>query len=474
MFASGRFARPAAGKTESGIEKRAMRKITWKPHGRQDEAQSGARIALRSAVYTVAFASALVVPRSAHALQPLDAFLARSEVTNPDVRVSVATARQREAEADRATGALLPSVQAQGTYTRNQYEVSFPASLVGGTGSLTILPQNQFDGSFTLTVPIVDVGAWDRRAAARATFDSSSADLSAIRLDVSRRVARAYYQLVANEAVFLSAQHSLLLSRDTAALTATKRAGGTASDLDVQRAKGDVARAQQDVATATLNVATGRRSLESLTGLTPEPATQFPADDLHEEAPLDAWLAASEHQPSVESAVAARRSAEDSACAAQSAWLPTLTGTAQERLTNAPSITLHNEYYLLQITAAWKVDATVPAEVRAQHAAAEVALARADATQRQIDDAIFDDWQEVRSSIDRARAARAQVEAASQAVSLARDRYEGGVATQLDVLQAQQDLFRADVTRIQADADLSYARASLRLDTARPIGDPHR
>ncbi len=38
------------------------------------------------------------------------------------------------------------------------------------------------------------------------------------------------------------------------------------------------------------------------------------------------------------------------------------------------------------------------------------------------------------------------------------DRYESGVATQLDVLQARQDAFSADVARIQADADLAYAR----------------
>jgi outer membrane protein TolC len=45
----------------------------------------------------------------------------------------------------------------------------------------------------------------------------------------------------------------------------------------------------------------------------------------------------------------------------------------------------------------------------------------------------------------------------------ARQRYQAGTATQLDLLQAQRDAFNADVARIQADADLVNARAQLRL-----------
>jgi outer membrane protein TolC len=413
----------------------------------------------------------LTVTHPAYALQPLDTFVARAMETNPELRAATATASQRDAEVDRATGALLPSFQAQGTYTRNQYEVAFPATLLGGTGTITILPQNQLDASLTLSVPLIDVGGWERRAAARATRDSSQADLTSTQLDVSRRVARAYFQLLGNEAVLLSAQRTLQLSKENAALTVTKRTGGTASELDVQRAKTDVARVEQDVTAAALNVVTARRSLETLSGVAPEPATTFPMDDLHEEAPLERWMASSERLPSVQSAMAAKRSAEASAGAANAAWLPTVSASAQERLTNAPSLTLHNEYYLLQLTAGWRIDATVPATVRAQRAAAAVAVAHADGTRRQVEDAIFQDWQQVRASIDRARSARAQVDAAQAAAGLARDRYDGGVATQLDVLQAQQDQFRADVARIQADSDLAYARASLRLDTAHPLGD---
>jgi outer membrane protein TolC len=109
-------------------------------------------------------------------------------------------------------------------------------------------------------------------------------------------------------------------------------------------------------------------------------------------------------------------------------------------------------------------------QARAQAAAAAGTRAREDKTRRQVEDAIFDAWQRVATSIDKSRSARSQVQSSASAAELARVRYVGGVATQLDVLQAQQDAFSADIARIQADADLAYARAELRLAAGRPLG----
>ena len=44
-----------------------------------------------------------------------------------------------------------------------------------------------------------------------------------------------------------------------------------------------------------------------------------------------------------------------------------------------------------------------------------------------------------------------------------------GAATQLDVTQAQRDAFLASASQIQADFDLAYARAALRLAAGVPI-----
>ena len=69
-----------------------------------------------------------------------------------------------------------PVATVRGTYTRNQYQstVSLPETSANGRvvlgrsgqaqlGTYTITPYDQLDGYFTLTVPLVDVGAWERR-----------------------------------------------------------------------------------------------------------------------------------------------------------------------------------------------------------------------------------------------------------------------------------------------------------------------
>ena len=52
---------------------------------------------------------------------------------------------------------------------------------------------------------------------------------------------------------------------------------------------------------------------------------------------------------------------------------------------------------------------------------------------------------------------------ANRAADLAQDRYAVGSATEFDVTQAQRDAFLANVSRLQADLDLTQSRILLRL-----------
>jgi outer membrane protein TolC len=434
----------------------------------------------RSLGAVVAFAACtLARAHLAFALQPVTEFLAHAKTWNPENRAAHATAAQRDAEVGISTGNLLPNVSATAFYTRNQFEVT-TGSLFGSTStmlagvtipSLIIQPQNQFDGNVILTVPLINVVNWDRRAAAVATLDGARADEANTALTVEKSILRDYYTLLGEEAVLLSstknldvAQHNLQLARD-------RKESGTGSELDVQRAVADRAKAEQNVTVARLGVTNTRRDLYSQTGVRPEPASVFPDDDLHEEPPLEIWMSGADKVPSVRSAEAGRAAADDASHAARTGWLPTVAASAEEKFTNATAFAGgHSAYYLLQLTANWKLDTTLGPQIRAQNAAASAARANEDRVRQMAADAVFRDWQQIRADIDSARSSHAQVVATALAASLAQDRYESGVATQLDVLQARQDAFSADVARIQADADLAYARVALRLDAGKLDG----
>ncbi len=410
--------------------------------------------------------------RPALALQPVTEFLVHARTWNPQNRAARATTAQRDAEEAISTGALLPNFSGSFMYTQNQYLVTTaalipPGSLPAGLSfpNTTIQPQNQVDGNLILNVPLINIYSWDRRKEAQATLEGARADEANSALTVERNVLRDYYTLLGDEAVLLSASKNLEVAQRHVKLARDKKESGTGSELDVQRALADQARAEQSVTAAQLGVTNTRRDLYTLSGVVAEPASAFPEDDLHEEGPLEKWTGKTNGVPSVESAQASRVTAEEGERAVKAALLPTLSGTAEERFTNATAfIGGHSAIYLFQVTATWRLDTTIVSQVRAQDAAVAAARANEERVRQAAEDAVFRDWQQVRADIDSARSSRAQVAATQLAASLADDRYAAGVATQLDVLQARQDAFAADVARIQADADLAYARQALRLD----------
>jgi outer membrane protein TolC len=421
------------------------------------------------------FAVLSLGPRSASALQPVSDFLEHAKTWNPQNRAAHATTDQRDAEFDVQTGNLLPNFSAAGTYTRNQYEVTTAAIAPGlmlpaSVQNAVIQPQDQFDANVLLTVPLINIANWDRRAAARATRSATRADEDNTGLTVQKSVVRDYFTLLADEAVLISATKNVVVAEHNVTLAHDRKESGTGSELDVQRALADRAKAEQSVTAAQLAVTNTRRDLFSLSGLAAEPASGFPEDDLHEEEPLPNWTGKAESVPAVKSATASRESAEEGARAARTGWLPSVQATAQEKFTNATAFAGgHSAFYLLQLGATWKLDTTILPQIRAQNAAAAAARANEDGVRIAAEDAVFRDWQQIRADIESARSTRAQVKASKLAASLAEDRYESGVATQLDVLQARQDAFAADVARIQADADLAYARLALRIDAGQLV-----
>jgi outer membrane protein TolC len=249
---------------------------------------------------------------------------------------------------------------------------------------------------------------------------------------------------------------------------ATKREAGTASDLDTERARAEVERAAQVVASADQARALARRALESLTGLAPSEGTvPLPDDGLGGEPPLEALEPGTVELPSVRAAALDTKAAEKTADASWAALAPTIAGSATEHLTNATSFTGQVASASAMITASWSIDPGNYFAAKAQSAARTVAEVRERRAAQVARDTLHSSWQTVRADVARARAARAEAEADDRALGLARERYEAGAATLLDVQQAERDWLNGEVARIQAYADLAYARAAVRIDSGR-------
>ena len=125
--------------------------------------------------------------------------------------------------------------------------------------------------------------------------------------------------------------------------------------------------------------------------------------------------------------------------------------------------------YSLGLNLVWRLD--VPTfmnmgSASVGQATAELAVERA---RLQARDQIHSDWQRLNASLIKIEAAQAQVQAAARAAQVARDRYNAGAGTQVDVIQAERDLFSAEVGQIQARTELASARASLHISAGLPV-----
>ena len=365
-------------------------------------------------------ALALLTAAPAQATQPLESFLDRAKTQSFDAREATATEHQRVSEADVALGRLVPAFSARGVYTRNQYEAA--VQLPGTTKKLVITPLNQLDAFLQLDVPIVDLASYHRYKASSALAESATEQKGATTIDVSRSVARSYYQFLGADALVRSARESIKAAQANLKNVDDRRAAGAATDLDHERAAASVARAAQDLADAELGSALAGRALETLSGLSPDAADGFPEDDLHGEGTLGNWLGLAANAPGQRVAQKLGEAADQNRKAASRALLPTLAGSAQERITNATGFSGRTSAYTLQLILAWRLDYGTLATSDAQSAALEVQRVRVERTRRAAEDAAFEAFRRVEAGVAKSRAATAQASAATRAASLSSDR----------------------------------------------------
>lgn len=410
---------------------------------------------------------------TASALQPLGDFLTSARSKALENKEAKAAVTQREAEADQAWGRVLPALTARASYTRNENKAEIcqkaPPQTCTESEKIVITPNDQLDASFSLEVPLVDVAGWNRVSAARATAKAAAARAQVTAQDVERALAQRYFQAIAAQALLDAANRAVAAAEASKKVAVAREGAGATSSLEIDRATAEVARASQSVADAELLRAVSRRALKSSSGLEPSEGAPAFADDLKDEGPVDAWEKGASETPAVRAAQLEKQAADRTATAAWATLLPTVSATATERLTNATGFAGQISNYTIGLTATWRLDIPNIRGGAVQEAAADAAQVRRERAERDAKDKIFEAHQQVTAQIAKARAARAQVKAAERAAEIARERYAQGAGTQLDVLQADRDAFQAEVARIQADADLSFARVALRLAASRPL-----
>ncbi|MDP3505601.1 MAG: TolC family protein [Myxococcales bacterium] len=418
-------------------------------------------------------ALSMVVLASVAAAQPktLKDFLASADEQNVDRRISLEQRQRAEAEFRAAWTGLLPALSASAAWTNNQFEAiaNFPNPATGVVTRLVILPQNQFDAVLRVDVPLIDTTRWFRALASNVAQQSAAEREQLTRDLVKRQVVGAYYGYAAALALRESAKKSVSVAETQLKFIDIRVGAGAATELEQLRARAELARNRQVVADVESLVATSRRTLQTVSFLEPPAEVALPTDDLHPEAAPSTFEERVSELPTVKAAELDAQAAGNLATASRLALVPIVNGQFTQRFTNATGFQNQSAVYNAGIGLQWRLDVPTFQNMSVQSSVESTAKLAAERARLQARDAIFQDWNRLEAARQKADLVVAQVTAAQRASQVAKDRYAVGAATQVEVIQAERDVFGAEVSEIQARTELATARAALRLSAGMPL-----
>jgi len=401
--------------------------------------------------------SRLLLPDSLGSLQWLDIFrdstllgLVHTALKqNRDLQTAVSRIQEFRADVGIAQAPLFPSVTANGSVSTNQVAI----------GSF---PPTQFD-AFRVTADVAwELDFWGRirrgLQAARADLASQEATQRAVLLSLVSDVATSYLSLLELDQERSLAERTLASRQATLNLARRRFQQGLTSELDVRQFEAQVAVPAATLAQTERFRAEQEHQLSLLLGQAPTAIARRGSlvgivEALRVPDSLPATLL--ERRPDVQAAERAYAAATARIGVAQAARLPTISITASYGSQSPRAGDLfgsNSEIYqalagvsLPLFTGGRLINQTRAARARADQARLQYEQSVLIAL-REASDALAG----VRTSRDQVVAQQTQAEALRRALQLAELRYRTGIASYIEVLEAQRSLFDAELALSQA------------------------
>lgn len=419
----------------------------------------------------------LALAGAARAQEPVTLTLGRAVAVAADTAPAVQLAALRVAEAGQrireTRGALLPSLSAavaEDRRTSNLETFGFDLPLPPGQSiPPKIGPVDVFDARLKASTPLFDPAGIARVRAVRAAAEGTTADRAAAAEASGQRAALAYVQAERAAATVAARREDVRLAGELVTLAQAQLDRGVATALDVTRARTQLATAQGLMAVAENQLGQAKLALTRAMGVTPTTAVAIadalgpgtaagtvPADE------AQALQAALANRPELRSAAAAERAARLSASAVRAERLPRLDLAADYGLSGLNPVDAFPTYNLA-------VQVSVPvfdgfrreARQEQQLLAAQEARVRAGDVRAQVEADVRGALLDVASGQEQQRIAAERLRLANDELSQAQERFANGLAGNIEVINAQQNLVRARDAVIEAQAASAAARVSL-------------
>jgi outer membrane protein TolC len=389
------------------------------------------------------------------------------------------TLAQARARVEQAAGAsrqalapALPTLSATGAYTRNSDAATAPIgrlfSLLNpgapAPNDLVIQPLEVFSASASLRVPLVAPSAWAEASAAKSAERAAGEGVATARLQVRAALQQAAWSAAAGQEIAAATERAVASAEEQARSAQRAVDAGTGVPLSVLQARTEVVRRRSDLARARADLDRAELAVGVLLGRAEPVRIALPP--AAPPAAADARAVADEalgRRPEVRAAAAQLEAAERQRRAARLRWLPQLSLSASAFAQDVALPTGKNDGWRLTADLTWSLYDGGLRDGRARQAEGQIAEARAaaDAERVAISQEVADAARDVEVAVERLSLAEDQSRLAAEAAATARRGFEGGVASSLDVLDANDRLYQSEVGRAEARARLGIALAAL-------------
>jgi outer membrane protein TolC len=357
---------------------------------------------------------------------------------------------------------LLPTVAAQGRYTRNYAKFEFPIGTAGDT--LLIQPIDQLDGVLSFNAPLIVPAAYPGLRSVKANVAAAEASYEATTDNVLFTVAQTFYGAAGADQVLVARESSISVAKATLVNAQTRLAAGTVTKVDVDRAEFALVREQQLAVEARDGRDQLYRALRTLTGIqetfvvttteapTPPPQTQ---DDLPAVLKL---------RPEFRALEQSKEAAHLSVVTDALKWSPSVSAFGNARRFNYDNFKRDNYSWAVGLQLDWVIFDGGTRDSQRHLAAAQEreANARAQLLTENISDDLANARSQFATKQSGVQASERARTLAKETLDLVRTQYEAGTVTQVDLLAAQDSLVNSELALARARFDLSVADLAYR------------
>ena len=392
---------------------------------------------------------------------------------NPTAQIAILTAAQSEQDKNIARAELLPQVNAR--ISDEAQKVNLLAQFGGKTPfpgfPKSLGPYQLFSAGPSVSAPVFDLTLWQRYQAARNTANASEANSLSTREQVILLAVSQYIGTLRAVANVQASRSRVDLAQALYDQAADLQKEGVGTGIDTLRANVELQNEKQRLLEAENERETSLYGLSRLLNLDPRQKIEL-ADSLsffdtpqpEVEASIEAALANRQEWKAVASQI---KAAEGQKRAAQDSRLPnvrfdgTFSYVGTSGNTTLPTYTYQGSVNVPLFTGG---------RIRAQVVSADLEIRKLEEQRADLRNQIA---LEVKTALLNLDSARSEVQVANLGVQLSkeevdqsRDRFKAGVANNIEVIQAQDSLSRANDNQIAALYRFNQARA----DLARSIG----